>query len=108
MVHRPNKGDIHDSLLGLILMDDEREYPLTVDLARGELPVLHEKQKLEQFDPAKPLNLHVFIDHSVVEIFVNERESLTTWLRPVLTKNRAWTIRLLFPASKIEAWQLSL
>jgi beta-fructofuranosidase len=96
------------SVVGLILKDDQQEYPLTVDLASGELRVLHEKRMLEQFNPTEPSNLHVFIDHSVVEVFVNERESLTTWLRPVLAKNSSWTIRLLCPASKIEAWQLSL
>jgi beta-fructofuranosidase len=96
------------STVGLILQDDEHEYPLTVDWSSGELQVLHEKRKLEQFDPARPLNLHIFIDHSVVEVFVNERESLTTWLRPGLTANGSWKVRLLCPASKIEAWQLSL
>ena len=93
---------------GLILQDDEREYPLTVDFASGEMQVLHEKRKLEHFNPTESLNMHIFIDHSVVEVFVNERESLTTWLRPVLARNKAWTIRLLCHASKIEAWQLSL
>jgi sucrose-6-phosphate hydrolase SacC (GH32 family) len=97
-----------DSIVGLALKDDEHEYPLTVELARGELHVLKEKRKLEQFNPAEPLNLHIFIDHSVVEVFVNERESLSTWLRPTLAGNGAWTIRLLSPASKIEAWQLAL
>jgi beta-fructofuranosidase len=96
------------STVGLILNDDEHEYPLTVDLASGELHVLREKRKLEQFDATEPLHLHIFIDHSVVEVFVNERESLTTWLRPVLSQNGAWKIRLLSPASKMEAWQLAL
>ena len=96
------------STVGLMLMDDEHEYPLTMERVSGELHVLNEKRKLEQFNPAEPLHLHIFIDHSVVEVFVNERESLTTWLRPVLAKNGAWTLRLLSPASKIEAWQLSL
>jgi beta-fructofuranosidase len=96
------------STVGLILQDDEREYPLTVDLASGELCVLREKRKLEQFDATEPLHLHIFIDHSVVEVFVNERESLTTWLRPDLAKNGAWTIRLLSPAGKVEVWRLSL
>jgi sucrose-6-phosphate hydrolase SacC (GH32 family) len=92
----------------LILKDDEHEYPLTVDWINGELQVLQEKRKLEQFNPAEPLHLHIFIDHSVVEVFVNERESLTTWLRPSLSQNGAWTIRLLSPASDLQAWQLSI
>jgi beta-fructofuranosidase len=96
------------STVGLILKDAEREYPLTVDLASGEMCVLHEKRKLEQFKPAELLKLHIFIDHSVVEVFVNERESLTTWLRPALAMGGSWNIRLLSPASKIEAWQLSI
>ena len=90
------KGDINDSLLGLILTDDECEYPLTVDLARGELQVLHEKRKLEQFDPANPLNLHVFIDHSVVEVFVNERESLAATECRIIYLTLYWNINLHF------------
>jgi beta-fructofuranosidase len=93
---------------GLLLQDDRQEYPLTVDLASGEIHVLNEKRKLERFNPAEPLSLHIFIDHSVVEVFINERESLTTWLRPVLARNGAWTIRLLRHAGEIEAWQLAL
>jgi sucrose-6-phosphate hydrolase SacC (GH32 family) len=93
--------------VGFLLQDDEREYPLTVNFATGELQVLNEKRTLEAFDPTEPLHLHIFVDHSVVEVFINERESLTTWLRPVLVKNPAWTLRLLSPASRIEAWELA-
>jgi beta-fructofuranosidase len=96
------------STVGLILKDDEREYPLTIDLPNSRLHVLNEKCTLEHCNPAEPLNLHIFIDHSVVEVFVNERESLTTWLRPTLAGDGAWNIRLLSPAIKIEAWQLSV
>jgi beta-fructofuranosidase len=96
------------SEVGFALKDDEHEYPLSVHWKSGELHVLHEKRRLEQFNPAGPLHLHVFIDHSVVEVFVNERESLATWLRPVLARNGAWTIRLLCQAGEIEAWQLSV
>jgi len=96
------------STVGLILKDDEHEYPLIVDLASGVLDVLNEKHKLEQFDPTQPLNLHIFIDHSVVEVFVNKRESLSTWLRPTFASGGTWKVRLLSPANKIEAWQLSL
>ena len=90
------------------MKDDEHEYPLTMDLASGELHVLNEKYRLEQFDPTQPLNLHIFIDHSVVEVFVNKRESLSTWLRPTFASGGTWKVRLLSPANKIEAWQLSL
>jgi beta-fructofuranosidase len=95
------------STVGLILKDDEHEYPLTVDFANGELNVLNEKCKLERFDPAEPLNLHIFIDHSVVEVFVNDCESLSTWLRPALANQGTWRIRLLSTAKKIEAWELA-
>lgn len=95
------------SIVGLTLQDDEHEYPLTVDFASGNLHVLNENRKLEKFDPSELLNLHIYIDHSVVEVFVNEHESLATWLRPVLVNNDAWRVRLLSSASKIEAWTLS-
>jgi beta-fructofuranosidase len=98
----------HTSTVGLILEDNEHEYPLTVDLVSGGLHVLREKRRLEQFNPAEPLSLHIFIDHSVVEVFVNERECLATWLRPVLANGGCWKIRLLSPASALEAWQLSI
>jgi beta-fructofuranosidase len=96
------------STAGFSLKDDEHEYPLTVDWISGELQVLQEKRRLEQFDPSMPLHMHIFIDHSVVEVFVNEHESLTTWLRPSLSQNGAWTIGLLSPAKEIQAWQLSI
>ena len=99
-------GSISSS--GLTLKDGTHEYPLTVNWSSGELRVLREKCRLEQFNPAALLNLHIFIDHSVVEVFINERENLATWLRPTLAGNAAWTIRLLSPADKIEAWQLAL
>jgi sucrose-6-phosphate hydrolase SacC (GH32 family) len=95
------------STVGLVMKDNEHEYPLTVDLARGEMRVLQETCRLERFDRSQPLRLRIFIDHSVMEVFVNERESLTTWLRPVLARDQAWNIRLLSPAASIEAWQLA-
>lgn len=100
-------GSGSGSALGFVLQDDEREYPVTVDPASGEIHVLNEKRKLERFDPSGPLDLHVFIDHSVVEVFVNERESLSTWLRPALTDKGAWRVRLQSPASQLEAWRLT-
>ena len=95
------------STVGLVLQDDEQEYPLTVDFASGDLHVLKEKCRLETFDPSEPLHLHIFIDHSVIEVFINEQESIATWLRPTLIKNDAWRIRLISQVSHIEAWQLS-
>jgi len=96
-----------DSTVGFALKDDQHEYPLTVDFSTGELRVLNETHRLERFSPAEPLHLHIFIDHSVVEVFVNQRETLSTWLRPRLTINTAWQIRPLSPANKIEAWELT-
>jgi beta-fructofuranosidase len=95
------------STVGFILKDDEREYPLTVDVTSSELHVLNENRTLEQFNPSEPFSLHIFIDHSVVEVFVNERECLSTWVRPSLAPDGAWKIRLLSPVDKIEAWELA-
>lgn len=50
---------------------------------------------------------HIFIDHSVVEVFVNQRESLSTWLRPVLSGGGAGQVRLISPAGQIKAWRLA-
>jgi beta-fructofuranosidase len=95
------------SIAGFILKDDEHEYPLTVDFKTGDMHVLNEMHRLERFSPSEVLTLHVFIDHSVVEVFINERESFSTWLRPVLGNNGNWHIRLASPANQMEAWQLS-
>ena len=94
------------STVGFLLQDDQREYPLTVDSTSAGLRVLNEKRKLERFDPSEPLSLHIFIDHSVVEVFVNERESLSTWLRPSLAGRGAWRVRSIAPAEKLEGWHL--
>jgi beta-fructofuranosidase len=81
------------SIVGLLLQDDEWEYPVTVDRATGEIHVLNETHKLEHFIPSEPLNLHIFIDYSVVEVFVNERGCLSTWLRPALSGKGTWRVQ---------------
>ena len=93
--------------VGFLLQDDVHEYPVTVNFATGEIRVLNEKRKLERFDSSEPLTLHIFIDHSVVEVFINERECLSTWLRPILSEYNTWRIRPLSPADKLEGWHLA-
>ena len=54
-------------------------------------------------------SFHIFIDRSVVEVFANERRSLTMRAYPALDESRLVSIRAAgYPVEvvKAEAWQL--
>lgn len=72
-------------LVGFILSDDEEEYPLILDLDSQEFACLDEFRNLERFSEyGQEIELHIFIDHSVVEVYLNQKEIFTSWFHPVL------------------------
>ncbi len=87
--------DAADSV-GFILSDDEDEYPIRFDFETNTLQALSEQAQLEfRGDPGQ-LKLHIFIDKSVIEIFVNECETFTTTFHPILGENNALKIAPFF------------
>lgn len=74
----------------------EEETLLYYDPERGRMVVDKERSSLNpgvekgtqggpfRLDPGEPLELHVFIDHSVLEVFINGRATLTTRVYPTL------------------------
>ena len=90
----------------LELCDRARSYPLTVDGSSGTITVLNETRQLERLRPGEPLRLHIFIDVSVVEVFINGREALSTWLRPDLESNGRWRVKFLQRPEQVAIWEL--
>ena len=52
--------------------------------------------KLQFVDGYNELDLHIFIDKSVIEIFINRKETFTTIFYPKLGKNNALKIAPFF------------
>jgi len=63
-----------------------------------------------RLEPGEPLELHLFIDHSVLEVFINGRATLTTRVYPTL---EVMPFAGIFSevagvtVTKLEVWQLS-
>ena len=77
---------------GFKLMDDETEYLIRFDSPIRNVQVFDEQTQL-QFVPEKgPLEVHLFVDHSVLEIFINQREVFTVAFRPQLAETH--TLRI--------------
>jgi beta-fructofuranosidase len=91
---------------GVELSDSQRDYPLHVDLSNGTIEALNESRPLERLRPGESLTLHIFIDCSVIEIFINGREALSTWLRPEFKPNGCWRVQFLQQPETVEIWEL--
>ncbi len=74
---------------GLILSDDEGEHKIALDFPTQTITVLDESARLEFPPGAGATDLHVFIDQSVIEVFVNGREVFTKAFAPQLAENHA-------------------
>jgi len=69
---------------GFKLLDDNNEYLIAFDPLSRELQVLDETAGLQFGEDGQPVELHIFIDHSVIEIFINSSEAFTAVFRPQL------------------------
>jgi len=101
--------DSADSV-GFTLTDDDDEYLIRYDFSSQTLQAFDETAKL-QFPPSSgQLDLHIFIDRSIVEIFINNRETFTTVFYPKLGENNALKIAPFFVKAQgevqIDFWKL--
>ena len=69
---------------GFRLIDDDDEHELAFDYPAETLQAFGEQIQLQFTRGAERIDLHIFIDHSVVEIFINQREAFTTVFGPQL------------------------
>jgi len=67
--------------VGFRLCDAKNEYLISLDLQEWTLQAVHETARLQAKHTAA-VELHIFIDHSVIEIFINHHEVFTTIFYP--------------------------
>ena len=95
---------------GFKLMDDDREHEIAYNYATRTLQAIHETTKLQFLDGDNELDFHIFIDKSVIEIFINCKETFTTIFYPKLGENNALKIAPFFIRAQgsveIDFWTL--
>ncbi len=96
--------------VGFTLSDDKNDKAITYDYTNHTLTALDESAQI-QFPRAEgQLELHIFIDKSVVEIFINGRETFTTTFYPQLQGFNALKIAPFFKKARgsleIDFWTL--
>jgi beta-fructofuranosidase len=99
------------TIAGFKLLDDRGEYLITYNYLTRSMVAIHEKANLHIDLGENPLDLHIFIDKSVVEIFINNLESFTTVFQPVLINDRRLKIIPFVSGGQgeftIESWELA-
>ena len=90
--------------------DDEGEHQIAYNFGTHTLQAVNEDAKLQFIDDNFELDLHIFIDKSVIEIFINRKETFTTIFYPNLGKNNALKIAPFFVKAlgtvEIDFWTL--
>jgi hypothetical protein len=81
------------------------------DSATNRFRCIDDKGTLERISDPRELVLRIYLDHSVVEVFIDSREVFSSWFRPHLRKGnelRIWPIldgrRIDY---EIDVWRLS-
>ena len=72
--------------VGFKLIDDQGEMQIGYDFGSQTLTAIGESAKMQFPLEAALLDLHIFIDKSVIEIFINGRETFTTIFYPKLNE----------------------
>jgi beta-fructofuranosidase len=98
--------------VGFKLLDDDNEHLIRYDFSTNTLQVFDETAGFQFPPPAGRLDLHIFIDRSVVEIFINNRETFTGVFYPRLEEDNALKIAPFFVKARgevrIDFWTLVL
>jgi len=96
--------------VGFKLIDDEGEHQIAYNFGTHTLQAVNEDAKLQFIDGNFELELHIFIDKSVIEVFINRKETFTTIFYPNLGKNNALKIAPFFVKAQgtveIDFWTL--
>ena len=97
-------------VVGFNLIDDEDEFSIEIDFHSRLITAIDEQAQLQFFPKTPQFNLHIFIDKSILEIFINNRETLTTTFYPRLKENNALKISPFYIRAKgkiqIDFWTL--
>jgi beta-fructofuranosidase len=76
-----------DGVVGFKLIDDRQTHLISYDFHKNLFQAVDEIAEL-QFPQEQRLSLHIFIDRSVVEIFINGRETFSTTFYPDLADDQ--------------------
>jgi beta-fructofuranosidase len=77
---------------GFRFIDDLGEHDLVFDFQSHILEMGDQQAHLQFTRGADEIELHIFVDHSVIEVFINGREVFTTIFYPKLAENHALKI----------------
>ena len=96
---------------GFRLIDDEDEHELIFDYQTHRLQLGKDFADLQFMRDSDQIELHIFVDYSVIEIFINGRETLTTLFYPQLAETHALKIAPSVKNAKgefsIDVWKLA-
>ncbi len=97
--------------VGFTLQDDDLARVILFDSATNRMRCIDDRSTLERVDSSEELCFHLFLDHSVVEVFINYREASTSWFRPLLRGGRELRIRPILDGEaidyEIDVWKLA-
>jgi len=77
---------------GFMLIDDENKHELAFDFQTHRLQLGDDFADLQFTQDADQIELHIFVDYCVIEIFINNRETFTTLFYPQLAETHALKI----------------
>ena len=95
---------------GFRFIDDDGEHKLAFDFQSHILKMGDQQAQLQFTKDADQIEFHIFVDHSVVEIFINQREVFTMTFYSKLAENHVLKISPFITQGKgkftIEVWKL--
>jgi sucrose-6-phosphate hydrolase SacC (GH32 family) len=84
---------------------------IAFDPSSRKLQVLDEDAGLQFVEDGQSIKLHIFIDHSVIEVFINACEAFTAVFRPQLADSQNLKIMPYITKGKgrfsIDTWKLN-
>lgn len=96
---------------GFKLIDDEDEHELVFDFLAHRLQLGDDFADLQFTRDSDQIELHIFVDYAVIEIFINDREVFTTLFYPKLAETHALKIAPFVKNAQgkfsIEVWKLA-
>jgi beta-fructofuranosidase len=96
---------------GLNMVDDQGSHKLSFDFQAHTMQFGEDFAEMQFTKAADLIELHIFVDHSVIEVFINQREVFTTVFYPKLAETHALKIAPFVKNSRgkfsIDAWKLA-
>ena len=101
-----------DAIIGfdVLASDDFKQYiPIRIDRVRGILKVGDRESAFQQTEQEKTFQFHLFVDRSVLELYVNDRICFTSQARP---KPEDQNIRLVAESGRatfktVDVWEMT-